>query len=145
MRRSQAAALLVLLAGAGLLFLTAGHVPGADGLSAFALGALAGTGALLATRGRGRVAVGVLLLLLGAGAVADVAAAGGLSGWAVTAALGALLLLAGGLLTVLGARAWGALGQRYDAPGAPAAQPRPKDPEVAAWDALDRGEDPTRA
>jgi len=188
-RRSQAFVLVALVAGAGLLLLAGGRVWGhvdvppaqrrgaagidvvggelAAGLSAFALGALAGAGALLATRGRARGGLGVLVALLGLGAsgliVTGVAlratraaniprvrslgtgATGvvlpvSLTGWPFVALLGALLLLVAGLVTTVRGPGWSALSQRYDAP---AAQPRPRDPAVAAWDALDRGEDPT--
>jgi len=63
-----------------------------------------------------------------------------LTGWPFVALLGALLLLVAGLVTTVRGPGWSALSQRYDAP---AAKPRPRDPAVAAWDALDRGEDPT--
>jgi uncharacterized membrane protein (TIGR02234 family) len=62
------------------------------------------------------------------------------NGWWVPALLGALLALGGGLLTIVRGGSWGGLGAKYDAP---TAAPRPKDPAMAAWDALDRGEDPT--
>lgn len=96
MRRSQTAALLLLLVGAVGLLLVAGRtwgyvevppelrrgsariaVPGgalSRGLPALGLGALAGVAALLAARGRARTAVGVVLVLVGAGALVDVAA-----------------------------------------------------------------------
>jgi uncharacterized membrane protein (TIGR02234 family) len=58
--------------------------------------------------------------------------------WWVLAVAAGVVAVAGGLVTVLGAGGWSGLGARYDAPSAP-------HPDVAAtaWDALDRGEDPT--
>jgi uncharacterized membrane protein (TIGR02234 family) len=128
---------------------------------------VAGLAALAATRSRGRVLVGILLALAGAAAVAATAlslAAGsfdalerqdkpgargltgpepGFAGWWVLAVLGGLLLAGGGLLVALRGRRWAALSSRYDTPAARAEKPPPM-PDVATWDALDRGEDPTR-
>jgi uncharacterized membrane protein (TIGR02234 family) len=60
------------------------------------------------------------------------------SGWALVAVFaGALGGLAGALTVFVGAR-WPTLGSRYDAPAA-----RPRDETVSAWEALDRGDDPT--
>jgi hypothetical protein len=60
------------------------------------------------------------------------------SGWAVAAAVvGVLAVLAGAATVIVGAR-WPTLGSRYDAPAA-----RPRDEAVSAWEALDRGDDPT--
>jgi len=87
--------------------------------------------------------------------------------WPGVCAVGGLLLALAGLLAVLRGPRWASLGRKYEAPGrAPSASPpgtstaqrhpdsaspeRParqraaRDPEVAAWDALDRGDDPTR-
>jgi len=82
--------------------------------------------------------------------------------WPGVCVAGGLLLALAGLLAVLWGPAWATLGRRYEAPvrdlpdpgpGTPAAEARPdsaagergaRDPEVAAWDALDRGDDPTR-
>ncbi|MBA2416645.1 MAG: Trp biosynthesis-associated membrane protein [Geodermatophilaceae bacterium] len=78
----------------------------------------------------------------------------------VSGSTGALIaVLAGGLAVLLGAatvlrsRRWPVMGARYDAPTAGQASPPPARaiPETAepagdreTWDALDRGEDPTR-
>ena len=109
---------------------------------------MAGLAALAATRARGRVAVGVLLAAAGGGAVAATvrflavgAAPGTGTGWPYAAVGAGLLLGAGGLLVAARGRRWAAMSARYDAPAARAE--RPGRPEVAAWDALDRGEDPT--
>jgi hypothetical protein len=74
---------------------------------------------------------------VGAAGIAVHAAA---NGWWVVAAVGAVIALAGALFTVVRGAQWSGLGAKYDAP---TAAPRPKDPAMAAWDALDRGEDPT--
>ena len=142
------------------------------GLGALGLVGLAGVVALAATRRWGRVGVGLLLLATGAGISALVLTAdlvpaalvsigspgGGLTGqpattgWPYVSVAGGLLLAAAGALVALRGRRWAALSQRYDAPavraesaaeGAGAVPDGPK-AERALWDALDRGEDPTR-
>lgn len=70
--------------------------------------------------------------------------------WPYAAVLGGVLLAAGGLVAVARGRAWPALGARYEAPASRAttAAPAAGDPapvtEKSTWEALDRGEDPTR-
>ena len=141
------------------------------GTSALGLLGLAGVAALLATRRAGRLVVGALLALAGTGLVALAVGAAGTdpatavarvvddvavtsaagTAWPWVAALGGLLLALAGTLAVVRGRSWAALSGRYDAPRAPgtagaaAGEPprRPADPDHAAWDALDRGEDPT--
>lgn len=122
-----------------------------------ALVALAGAGALLATRGLVRRVLGGLLAVAGlgvaAGAIAgraglDVGVAGsGAAVWPVACVLGGLLIVLGGLWAARSGHEWPAMGARYER-GAVAAPVT--DPEVnqrvdtrAAWDALDRGDDPT--
>jgi uncharacterized membrane protein (TIGR02234 family) len=62
------------------------------------------------------------------------------NGWWIVALLGGLLALAAGVMTVFGSKRWSRMSEKYDAPSAP----RPtKDPATVAWEALDRGEDPT--
>ncbi|TDC37019.1 Trp biosynthesis protein [Micromonospora sp. 15K316] len=126
-------------------------------LPALAVVGLAGGGAVLATRGRVRQLLGGLLTLLGL-AVAiggGYGLAAGFEGavsrqWPVLCLVGGVLAGAGGLLTALRGRGWPAMGARYERPSRAAAVP----PEAAAgpvtgrrttqaWDALDRGEDPT--
>nr|WP_232234045.1 Trp biosynthesis-associated membrane protein [Micromonospora chokoriensis] len=132
-------------------------------LPALALVTLAGGGAVLATRGRLRRALGVLLGALGLavaagggyGLVADV---GGVVSrqWPTLCLLGGLLAAAGGWWTAVRGGAWPAMGARYERPArtAPAAASGQGDPAgpstplagrrtTEAWDALDRGEDPT--
>lgn len=62
------------------------------------------------------------------------------NGWWLVAAIGGVVALAAGVMTVLRAEQWSGLGSKYDAPSAPAPA---KDPAAVAWEALDRGEDPT--
>lgn len=136
-------------------------------LRPLALLGLAAVAALAATRRRGRIAVGAVVAVAGLGAIVatvtalaggslsalrrnpepgvpDVTGAEpGFTPWWLLAVAGGLLLLAGGLLVAVRGRRWAALSSRYDTPAARAQAPAPR-PEVAAWDALDRGEDPTR-
>jgi len=76
--------------------------------------------------------------------------------WPLLAALGGAALLAGGVGTVLRSRRWPGMSARYDAPSsastAAVSPPQATGPGLAsddsvnasaAWDALDRGEDPT--
>ncbi|MFC6020329.1 Trp biosynthesis-associated membrane protein [Plantactinospora solaniradicis] len=128
-------------------------------LPALALVGLAGAGAVLGTRGLGRRLVGGLLVAVGVGV-----AIGGVYGgfgihrgdirltWPLLCVLGGLLtMVAGGITTARGAT-WPVMGARYER------APRRGEPEPSpatdggrldgrrtrtAWDALDRGEDPT--
>jgi hypothetical protein len=109
-------------------------------LPAVGLVALAGAGALVATRGAVRVVVGGLLVacglaLVGAGgyAISD----GARVWWPGVVAVGGLLAVDSGVLAIARARRWPALGARYERrPVATGSQ--------SMWDAIDRGEDPTR-
>ncbi|WP_258378276.1 Trp biosynthesis-associated membrane protein [Micromonospora endophytica] len=122
-------------------------------LSALALVGLAGGGAVLATRGRLRRLLGGLLALLGlvlaaGGGYGLFADLGGRTVWQPPALclLGGVLVAAGGLLTALRGHRWPAMGARYErAANRPAAAGGPigGGGTVDAWDALDRGEDPT--
>jgi uncharacterized membrane protein (TIGR02234 family) len=81
------------------------------------------------TAGRRGLAVGVLA-----------AVAGGGIGY------GALVLASGAMALTRGRR-WAAMGARYDAPTGRetiGAKTGPDAPPTAMWDALDRGDDPTR-
>ena len=122
-------------------------------LIGLALVALAGAGALLATRGVARRVLGVLLVLAGAGigAGAVLARAGldpgaaGAAGtvWPLACVLGGVAVVAGGVVTVRHGHRWQAMSSRYDRrPAAPAEKEEAPDGR-ALWDALDRGEDPT--
>jgi uncharacterized membrane protein (TIGR02234 family) len=139
---------------------------------ALGLVVLAAVPALAATRRTGRTVVGLLLVLAGAGAGAaavrvlagpDALVASGVDEVAVTsrpllALAGSLVTIAAGAVVTARGRRWAALSRRYEAPaargagadgaraepaGASTVPPEPTEaPEL--WDALDRGEDPTR-
>lgn len=175
-RRELTYAVLLCLAGAGLAFwaatrtwsveLTArGSLPpsrhvrtGADLLpwvSALALVALAGGGAVLATRGRVRRLLGGLLALLGLAVAAGggYGLVAGFAGevsrqWPALCLVGGVLAAAGGLFTALRGGGGPAMGARYERPARSAEPPATGGPVAGrgtrdAWDALDRGEDPT--
>lgn len=131
-----------------------------SGAQALGYVGLAGVVALAATRHWGRVLVGVLVLASGIGVVVVVGRvlAEGISTralpagpavtgtstssvWAWLVILGGLLLVLSGVLVAARGRSWAALSASYQAPAA-----RPVEPPVTdkgAWDAFDRGEDPT--
>jgi uncharacterized membrane protein (TIGR02234 family) len=130
-------------------------------LSALGIAMLALAAAILASNGLMRRVVGVVVVLVAASAVAvaivgrahvsaalengEVGAKGiavhaAANGWWVVALVGGLVALAAGLLTTFRSGSWGGMGAKYDAPAAP--KPA-RDPAAVAWDALDRGEDPT--
>jgi len=133
-------------------------------LSALALVGLAGTGALLATRGRWRAVVGLVVLIAGAGVAVGgvyglVAVDGVRIAWPLLCIPAGLLLAAGGGFAIARGGSWPAMGARYErapAPPTPSgpAQPEqkpagversgPSPSEIAMWDALDRGEDPSQ-
>lgn len=108
--------------------------------------ALAGAGALLATRGVARRVLGGLLVLAGAGIAAgagSAAVAGGADpGWPALAAAGGVLVAAAGVAALLRSRGWPAMGARYERAGASRRSAGGDRPEEL-WDALDQGEDPT--
>jgi len=117
-----------------------------------ALVGLAGAGALLAVRDRVRALLGVLLMLAGLplaiGGVYIAAAGRGHVEWSLLCALGGVLVGHAGLRGLLRGASWPALGSRYERPAAEPAEyverGGPSRSDVAMWDALDRGEDPTR-
>jgi MFS family permease len=157
-RRELAATVLLCAAGALVELLAVGRpwarlatrtYTGSDVAGAvrpLALVALAGTAALLATRRWGRVVVGVLLLAAGVGtAVAAIGAgyppgAHHLDGWRIVVVVAAVPVAVSGLAAAARGSRWSVMSARYDAPGA---RQRVQDPDVALWDALDRGDDPT--
>lgn len=124
--------------------------------------ALAGAAGLLATRTWGRRVVGTVMVLAGGGAGASALAFGltgpalidtalaaqGLpapdsvsrSAWWIAAMMAGLVVLVGGALSVLRGPSWPGLSRRYERRSTATAGPVGG---VAAWDALDRGEDPT--
>ncbi|OLB82051.1 MAG: hypothetical protein AUI14_01255 [Actinobacteria bacterium 13_2_20CM_2_71_6] len=169
-RRELARAVVVCALGACLTLLSAsrtwrvvggGGLPDAEHsgtslapwLPAVALVGLAGAGALLAVRGRVRAALGAVLLasgvsLLAAGVFGAVTAGLRHAVWPLLAALGGALVCYAGLRALLRGASWPSMGSRYERP---AAEPveyvergGPSRSDVAMWDALDRGEDPTR-
>ncbi|MGC4895941.1 Trp biosynthesis-associated membrane protein [Micromonospora sp. DT31] len=122
-------------------------------VSALAYVGLAGVGVLLATRGRLRRLLGVLLAAVGlavaAGGGVGLAETGVSRQWPALVLLGGLALAAGGVYTVLRGDGWPAMGARYERrPGDAGTADADRRPAVErgnrdAWDALDRGEDPT--
>lgn len=155
--RGYAAAAAVLGAGAALLAVTRGwfeatgrvepgsftvpteEVAGSERypwLWALTLVALAGGGAVLATRGVARSAVGWVLAVAGVGIVLG----GALSVaheaapfWPIVAVLGGAAVFDAGWLTVHKGRAWASMGARYERTA--------REPNM--WDELDHGRDPT--
>jgi hypothetical protein len=149
------------VAGGGTAALSVtGHVV-APSLPALAFALVALAAAILASKRLLRRFVGVVIVFIAAATVAvSVAARGDVSGalehrevgaqgiavhatangWWVIAMIGGLLAIVAGAMTVVRAAQWSGLGAKYDAPSAP--KPT-KDPAALAWDALDRGEDPT--
>jgi uncharacterized membrane protein (TIGR02234 family) len=132
--------------------------------------ALAAVVAVPATRRTGRRLVGAALATAGlvtvvwstavvtdltariaqfAGASGDVTGVHTAPGWAVLAAAATALIAGTGLAVVVRGSAWPSMGQRYDRRPARASPSGPGDDLSdrragrEAWDALDRGEDPT--
>lgn len=144
-------------------------------LPALALVALAGAGAIVATRGRWRSVVGVVITAAGLAVVllqrSPAGAAGIASGWVLVVALCGAAIAVAGAFTLRNGAKWPTMGARYERPapsgpagaistpdGAPGTDDRtdvsdlPGDPPAATshigdtgwWDAIDRGEDPTK-
>jgi hypothetical protein len=109
-------------------------------LTAVGLVALAGAGALLATRGALRAAVGGLLVLAGGGMVAGAVARFAV-GWPLVSVLGGVGVAGAGVLTLVRGRRWPGMAARYERSSRPATTPTT---DAQAWDMLDRGHDPTR-
>jgi hypothetical protein len=61
--------------------------------------------------------------------------------WPLLTALGGLVVAGAGALTVARGKKWPGMAARYDRPSQVSGPPRS---EAQIWDALDRGEDPTR-
>lgn len=132
-----------------------------DWISALAFVALGGAGALVAVRGFARRILGGLLAACGTG-IGVIAAAGLFAdrppGWAVAAVTaGAVVAMTGGF-AVWRAGAWPAMGSRFERAGTGVPEKgvtttvdgtggsagTTTAAETALWDAIDRGEDPTR-
>jgi hypothetical protein len=108
-------------------------------LPALAIVGLAGAGALVALRGRLRMLLGLLLTVVGV-ATAILALRNAL--WAAACVAGGLVIALAGAATARFQGNWPAMGTRYERP---AAKPERKPvTQAELWDALDRGEDPTR-
>lgn len=155
MRSRLAAVVLGWAAGGALLALAAAQpwsatpaadlapaepVAGPGAARAVGVAALAAAAALPLLRATGRRVLGGIGVLLGAAGVATV-----LDGWPAPAPAWPWLALAGGVLvavagalTVARAGSWPGTGTRFER-GARTDGAAPRD----AWDALDRGEDPT--
>ena len=123
----------------------------APAFPALALVALAGAGGLLATRGRARQIVGGLILIAGAGMIIALAVAAVdhddvALGWVFFGMLAAIAVGYVGVITYRHGRSWPAMGARYErAPVRPTDGARRSDGTAEhLWDAIDRGEDPTR-
>ncbi|AVT32655.1 Trp biosynthesis protein [Plantactinospora sp. BC1] len=128
-------------------------------LPALALVGLAAAGAVLGTRGIGRRLVGAVLALLGVGVAVGAGYAGfGTGGevsvgWPLLCVLGGLLAGAAGGFTAVRGAGWPVMGARYERarPAGAGRESAVAAPDgrvdarrtTAAWDALDRGEDPT--
>jgi hypothetical protein len=115
-------------------------------LPTIALVALAGAGALLASRGLARTAVGVLLVACGGGlaVTGGIAATSAPRVWPLVCVLGGSLITAGGAVAAVRGRSWPGLGASYEHAATPLPATDVDGPAaVQAWDALDRGDDPT--
>jgi hypothetical protein len=111
-------------------------VRGPHVVTALALLALAAVVAMFAVRGALRSAVGVVVGLAGVFIViASVTAGGG--AWRWIAAAGGAVILAAGVLIVTRGGPWPSMSTRYEREERAATKP------LSAWDAIDRGEDPT--
>jgi len=147
--------------GGGHTALSANGHNVAPSLPALGIALLALSAAILAAKGLMRRIVGVVVVFIAAAAVGvgitargDVSSAlehrevgvqglvvhASANGWWLVATIGGVIAVGAGVFTVVRAEQWSALGAKYDAPSAP--KPT-KDPAAVAWDALDRGEDPT--
>jgi Tryptophan-associated transmembrane protein (Trp_oprn_chp) len=151
-------------------------------MPALALVALAGAGAVVATRGRWRSVVGAVITLSGLGLIVLLRSPAGTtgiaSGWVLVVAVCGVAIAIVGAFTLRNGARWPTMGARYDRPGpasTTAGLPQPG-PEVSTpdgeatiddrtagsdrpadapatnphigdtgwWDAIDRGEDPTK-
>jgi hypothetical protein len=117
-------------------------------LPPLAVVSLAGAGAVIATRGLVRRLVGVLLAVLGVAIGVGAAVELTSGGWPVLTLLGGLAVLASGGWTAARGADWPSMGARYERPartGGEEPLPAMNGPRGTrqAWDALDRGEDPT--
>lgn len=126
-------------------------------LFALAAGLIAARRTLRRVVGLVIVAVGGIALgvaIAGRGAVSSaltshevgglaIPAHGSANGWWVVAAFGGMLAALAGLMAAVRSSGWAAMGSKYEAPSAAPVTVAAGDPADNAWDALDRGEDPT--
>ena len=107
---------------------------------------------MLAVRGWARALLGLLLAAVGvllavAAAYGVATAGGGYLAFPLLLGLGGLLVAYAGLRALRRGASWPALGSRYERPAAEPVEhlerSGPSRSDVAMWDALDRGEDPT--
>jgi uncharacterized membrane protein (TIGR02234 family) len=133
----------------------------AASLAPIGIALLALSAAILAATGFMRRLVGLMIIVVAASAISaaftargnvssalerheagvtGLAVHGTANGWWALAAIGGFLAVSAGILTVFRAGRWKGLGRKYDGP---TAQAPVKDPAAVAWEALDRGEDPT--
>jgi hypothetical protein len=115
-------------------------------LPALAIVGLAGTGALVATRGLVRAILGVLIIILGVVVVTLALfplADGADPLWPLVCAASGVVIGLAGLATSLSFEAWPVMGARYERSTPPPAARMPAT-QAELWDALDRGEDPTQ-
>jgi len=116
-------------------------------LVAVALVALAGAGALLATRNGARVGLGALLglvgvAILGGGIDGLHLADGGRVVWPVLVMVGGVLVAMAGLRAMRHGSTWPAMGAKYERPAGATKAGGPAT-DATMWDDLDRGVDPT--
>ncbi|HZM80296.1 MAG TPA: Trp biosynthesis-associated membrane protein [Candidatus Limnocylindrales bacterium] len=123
--RSRIIALLMILAGAGLVWFNAAENL-RNGTRALSLAALAAGGALLATKGRARRLIAFAVVVAGVGLT--------LGGNSMAILSGVFVTIGGGLAFVT-CPTWPVMGVRFER--APVAD------DLDLWAALDRGEDPT--
>jgi hypothetical protein len=107
-----------------------------------ALAALAGTGLIAVLRVGGRRVVGLLLGMLGSAmALAGALLSGPAAAWRVGYSISGVLVLAGGLLTLITAVRWPAPAKRFDRTEVDISTGT--DEFADLWQALDAGLDPT--
>jgi uncharacterized membrane protein (TIGR02234 family) len=133
-------------------------------LPALGVALLALAAAIIAARGRVRRIIGIVVAVVGAITLAvsiagrssvssaltshevgglGVPAHGTANAWWVASACGGLVAILVGVSVAARGGQWAAMGRKYEAPqGATTAASA--EPALNAWDALDRGEDPTK-
>jgi uncharacterized membrane protein (TIGR02234 family) len=101
---------------------------------------LGGLAVAAAIAGRGAVSSALTAHEIGDAAIP---VHGSANGWWVVAALGGLVALLVGLGVALRSGQLAEMGQKYEPPKPKSAPNAAADPADTAWEALDRGEDPT--